>query len=55
MANPNPVIRNEAQELMRQISFTKTLRERVYTKAEKKASEYTEKIAALEQKLEQCN
>jgi hypothetical protein len=55
MANPNPVIRNEKQELLRQISFAKTLRERVYTNAEKKASEYTEKIEALEQKLEQCS
>jgi hypothetical protein len=55
MANPNPVIRNEAQELQRQISFARTLRERVYRKADEKATQYDEKIADLEAKLETLN
>jgi len=53
MANPSPIIRNEEQELKRQISFTKTLRARVYTKAEQKANEYTEKLEALTARLEE--
>ena len=51
MATRAPLIRSEAQELQRQISFAKTLRERVYKKAEEKASEYSQKIETLEAKL----
>jgi hypothetical protein len=52
MANPNPIIRSEAQELKRQINFAKTHRSRVLDKAQVKVAEYDEKIAELEAKLD---
>jgi hypothetical protein len=59
MANPNPIIRNEEQELLRQISFNKTLLDKVPTKAEKLAEKfveestkkYDERIGKLEAQL----
>jgi hypothetical protein len=51
MANPNPILRDEAQELKRQINFAKTHRSRVFEKAQLKVAEYDEKIARLTEKL----
>ncbi len=42
MANPTPIIRNEEQELLRQISFNKTLLNKVDERAEEKAEKFRE-------------
>jgi hypothetical protein len=52
MANPNPVIRSEKQELLRQISYTRTLRDRVYRNADRRAAEYQARVDELERKLQ---
>lgn len=47
-----PPVRTREAELRKQISFARTLRERVYRKADEKAREYDDKIARLEAELE---
>lgn len=55
MANPNPVIRTEEQELQRQLSWNKTLRAQAPEKAQQKLDEqvakYTERIETIEARL----